>query len=70
MLILLFLAYSVFCYWVIVRDGAEVLVNWEWLPLFDLFAASLTARELKFSVCISWLVSLVFMLYTLFSGDA
>lgn len=63
-----FLAYSVFCYWVIVLDGAETLDGWGAFAIFGLFAATLTPSELKFYVGISWLASLVVSLFLFFSG--
>ena len=66
--ILLFLAYSAFCYWVIVMDGAESLDSWKSFFLLGWFAASLTPSELKFYVGISWLAGLVLTLFQLFSG--
>ena len=65
-----FLAYSVFCYWVIVRDGAEVLDGWGAFALMGAFAASLTPTELRFYVGISWLASLVLTLFFFFSDGA
>lgn len=66
--ILLFLAYSAFCYWIIVMDGAETLGAWESFFILGWFASSLTSTELKFYVGISWLAALVLTLYQLFSG--
>lgn len=63
-----FLAYSAFCYWVIVLDGAETLDGWGAFAIFGLFAATLTPSELKFHVGISWLASLVLSLFLFFSG--
>jgi hypothetical protein len=68
--ILFFLAYSAFCFWVVVLDGAEVLDGWGAFALFGLFAATLTPLELKFYVGISWIAGLVILLITLFSGTA
>ena len=68
--LIVFLAYSAFCFWVIVLDGAEVLEGWGAFALFGLFAAALTPSELKFYVGISWIVGLVLMLITLFSGTS
>jgi hypothetical protein len=65
-----FLAYSVFCYWVIFRDGAEDLEGWGAFALMGWFAASLTPSELKFYVGISWLVSLFGTLFFFFSARA
>ena len=70
MIVLAFVGYSVFCFWVIVLDGAEVLEGWKSFFLFDWFAASLNVTELKFYVGISWLASLVLLLFQLFSGPA
>ena len=68
MILVPFLLYSVFCYWAIFMDGAETLEGWKSFFLFDWFAASLTAQELKFHIGISWLASLVGTLIILFSG--
>jgi hypothetical protein len=65
---LMFLAYSVFCFWVIFMDGADVLEGWKSFFIFSWFAASLTAQELKFYVGISWIVSLVILLFNQFGG--
>lgn len=66
--ILLFLAYTAFCYWAIVLDGVEALDTWKTFFLFGWFAASLTSRELKFYLGISWIGGLVVTLIHLFSG--
>ena len=68
MAFLSFAAYSVFCFWVIFLEGATVLEGWKSFFLFDWFAASLTAQELKFYVGISWIASLVFLLIATFGG--
>lgn len=68
MALLSFAAYSAFCFWVIFLDGATVLEGWKSFFLFDWFAASLTAQELKFYVGISWICSLVLLLIALFGG--
>ena len=68
LIVLSFLAYTAFCYWVIVMDGAEVLDGWGAFALLGWFAASLTPSELKFYVGISWLASLVVSLVLFFSG--
>ena len=70
MVILLFLAYTAFCYWAIVLDGVEALETWKTFFLFGWFAASLTPTELKFYLGISWLASMVLTLIQLFSGTA
>jgi hypothetical protein len=63
-----FLVYSVFCWWVVFWDGAEVLEGWKAGLLLGWFDALLTASELRVSVAISWLMALVIGLVTLFSG--
>lgn len=68
MTFLSFAAYSAFCYWVIFLEGATVLEGWKSFFLFDWFAASLTAQELKFYVGISWIGSLVLLLVATFGG--
>ena len=65
-----FIAYSLFCYWVIFRDGAEVIEGWGAFALMGWFAASLTPSELKFYVGISWLLGLVGTLFYFFSARA
>lgn len=67
MLIVLFVLYSAFCFWVIFMDGAHVLEGCKSLFIFDWFAASLTAAELKFYVGISWLAGLAMLFFSLFS---
>ncbi len=59
MILLLFVAYSIFCWWVVFWDGAEVLEGWKAALLFDWAAATLTASELRIGTCISWLMMLV-----------
>ena len=68
MAILMFLLYTGVCYWLIFLDGVEALEDWKTFFLFGGFAASLTPRELKFYVGISWIASLVFLLISLFGG--
>jgi len=68
LVILLFLLYSAVCFWVIFRDGAEVLEGWKSLIAFDLFAAMLSANELRFFAGISWLACLVGVLVYIFRG--
>lgn len=63
-----FSVYTVFCWWVIFRDGAEVLEGWGAFAFMGLFAATLTPSELKFYVGISWLASLVITLFVFFSA--
>ena len=70
MSVILFLVYSVFCFWVVFLEGAEVLEGWGAFAVFGLFAASLTPTELKFYVGISWIAGLVMLLVTLFSGGS
>jgi hypothetical protein len=69
-LLISFLLYTGFCYWVIFRDGADVLEGWKSFFLFGWFAATLTTSELKFYFGISWVASLALVLYQLFSGQA
>lgn len=66
---LMFAIYSVFCFWVIFMDGADTIEGWKSFFLLNWFAASLTAQELKFYVGISWIVSLVILLFGLFGGN-
>ena len=69
MQVLLFLIYSAFVYWVIFMDGADTLEGWRSLFIFNWFAASLTAQELKFYVGISWIASLAMLLFSLLGGS-
>ena len=57
MLILMFVAYTVFCAWGVFMGGAETHEGGKSPVLFDWFAATLTARELRFYVAISWLAA-------------
>jgi hypothetical protein len=66
----MFLAYTAFCFWVVFLNGADVLAGWKSFFLFGWFEATLTVTELKFYITISWLASLVFTLYQLFSRPA
>jgi hypothetical protein len=68
MVVVPFLVYTAFCYWLIVMDGAESLGGLESFFLLGWFASSLTPTELKFYVGISWVVSLGFVLFSMFSG--
>lgn len=70
MALISFIVYTVFCYWVIFRDGAEAIEGWKSFFIFSWFAATLTTSELRFYVGISWLASLVLLLFHLFSGQA
>ena len=58
-LVLSFLVYSAFCWWVVFRDGAEILEGWKAAALFDWAAIALTASELRFGVGISWAVAVI-----------
>jgi hypothetical protein len=60
-----FVAWSVFCWWVIFRDGATVVEGWASFFLLGWRAASLTADELKVYVGISWLASMVVFVVSL-----
>jgi len=68
LLVILFLAYSAFCWWIVFWDGAEVLEGWKAALVFDWAAAALTASELRFGTVVSWLVALILGLITYFSG--
>lgn len=70
MFLVIFLAYSVFCFWVVFLNGADVLEGWKSFFLFGWFEATLTVTELKFYVSISWIVLFIFTVYQLFSGPA
>jgi hypothetical protein len=66
MILITFIAYTAFCYWVVFRDGADVLEGWKSFFLFGWFAATLTTSELKFYIAISWLGGLALVLHRLF----
>lgn len=65
---LIFILYTAFCFWVIFMDGADVLEGWNSFVLFNWFAASLTAQELKFYIGISWIAALALLLFRTFGG--
>ena len=65
MLIVSFIAYSIFCFWVIFLEGANEIEGWKSFFIFNLFASALSSAELKFYVAISWLASLFILIYTL-----
>ncbi len=69
MLFITFILYTAFCYWVIFRDGADVLEGWKTFFLFGWFAATLTTSELKFYIGISWVASFALLVYRLFFGQ-
>lgn len=48
------LLFSVFCFWVIFRDGAERLEGWFAAVVFDLWAAVLSANLLRLYAGIIW----------------
>jgi hypothetical protein len=62
---LFFLGWSVFCWWVIFRDGATALEGWASFFVLGWRAAALTADELKLYVGISWIASLVVFVVSL-----
>jgi len=65
-LIISFLFGTVFAYWIIFLDGAEGRSDIEKFILFGLDSFILSPTELKFSVAIGWIASLVFLLMHLF----
>ena len=67
-IIIRFLAYSIFCWWVVFWDGAEILEGWKAGVLFNWTSAALTASELRFGTVISWLMAVVFGSIAYFSG--
>ena len=69
MMLVGFAIYSAFCFWVIFMDGVDTLEGWKSFFMLGAFAASLTARELKFYVGISWLASLAVLLFNVFGGS-
>ncbi|KQO02444.1 MULTISPECIES: hypothetical protein [Stenotrophomonas] len=68
MAFLVFGLYTAFCFWVVFTDGADTLEGWKSFFLFDWFAASLSAQELRFYVGISWLASLAALLFATLGG--
>lgn len=68
MAFLVFGLYTAFCFWVVFMDGADTLEGWKSFFLFDWFAASLSAQELRFYVGISWLASLAALLFATQGG--
>lgn len=68
MAFLVFGLYTAFCFWVVFMDGADTLEGWRSFFLFDWFAASLSAQELRFYVGISWLASLAALLFATLGG--
>jgi hypothetical protein len=64
-----FLGYSAFCWWVVFRDGAEVLEGWNAGWFFDWFSANLTASELRVGAVIAWLMALVIGLFAYFPSN-
>ncbi|WP_282278050.1 hypothetical protein [Stenotrophomonas sp. PS02297] len=68
MAFLVFGLYTAFCFWVVFMDGVDTLEGWKSFFLFDWFAASLSAQELRFYVGISWLASLAALLFATLGG--
>ena len=66
LLIVSFLLGTAFAYWIIFLDGAEGRTDTEKFLLFGLDSFILSSTELKFSVAIGWIVSLVFLLMHFF----
>lgn len=68
MSIFLFLLYTLFCCWIVFRDGAAVIEGWKSSFLLGWLRGSLTTTELKFYACISWVAGLLVLAVHLFSG--
>lgn len=68
MAVVLFLVHTLFCFWVVFRDGAEVIEGWRSFFLIDWFAATLTADQLRFYVGISWIAGLIGLVVLLATG--
>jgi hypothetical protein len=68
MAFLAFALYSALCFWVVFMDGADILEGGKSFFLFGGFAASLTAREIRFYAGISWLASLAILLFASLGG--
>ena len=66
--VLLFLAHTLFAYWVVFRDGAEVMEGWKAFVFIDWFAGLLSAEQLKLYVAISWIASAGWLAWTLIVG--
>lgn len=60
-LIAFFIAYTVFCVWVILLDGAEKVEGWRSFFLIDTFAPAWTSQEIRFYCAISWISGLVIL---------
>ncbi|GAB6195206.1 hypothetical protein [Lysobacter xanthus] len=63
-----FLVYTAFCAWVVLYDGAEVLEGWRAALVVDLWAGLLSAQHLRLYVAVSWVASLVGLLWRLAAG--
>ena len=57
--ILSFLIFTAVCWWVVFRDGAEVIEGWRSVIFFDLWAWLLNAEQLRLYAVISWLAAAV-----------
>ena len=66
--VLLFLVHTLFAYWVVFRDGAEVMEGWKAFDFTDCFAGLLRAEQLKLYVAISWIASAGWLAWTLIVG--
>lgn len=64
-----FLAVTALCYWVIFRDGAEILEGWAAAVVFAPFAAILGANYLRAYAAIVWIVCLISVLRSVFVGE-
>ena len=59
--ILSFLIFTAVCWWVVFRDGAEVIEGWRSVIFFDLWAWLLNAEQLRLYAVISWLAAAVML---------
>ena len=66
--VLFFLAHTLFAYWVVFRDGVEVMEGWKAFVFIDWFAGLLGAEQLKLYVAISWIASAGWLAWTLIVG--
>jgi len=63
-----FLLYSAFCYWVAFKDGADVIEGWKSFFAFGWLAPVLNAQQLRFYAGVSWVASLVVLLFNVFGA--
>jgi hypothetical protein len=67
--LLLFLGHTLFAYWVVFRDGAEVMEGWKAFFFIDWFAGLMSPQQLRLYVGASWVLSAGWLLYGLAKGS-